>query len=145
MRSRDEGLGTLHQYVMQIMRHDRTHESRGVHNTEADCALDGQVGVQDTRSGALASGLAHGSRANDVVNGLSVVPRVRLNLRVRLRIREVAEFSEDPVVPGGSSDEATERLDGLAHGADVEGGVQHAVVNKRGVEGVGGSNSDRTT
>ncbi len=137
MRSRDEGLvknvSTLYSASRSA---EKTHEGGGINNTQANGALDSQVRVQDR---------AHGSGTTGVVDSLNTGTSVRLDFSVGLRVGEVAVLGDDPVLPGGGSGEATDGLDGLTHGLDVELGVEEADIDDGGVEGVGGLDRDGAT
>jgi hypothetical protein len=77
-----------------------------------------------------------------MVNGVRRIPRVRLDLRVRLRRGECAELGDDPVTPGRGGHESAGGFDGFALDADVDVGVVEVGVDDGGVEGVCGSECD---
>lgn len=72
-----------------------------------------------------------------MIDRLRIRPRVLLNLLVRLRLRERAELTRNPPLPGRCGCEPADGLDAFADGEDVEGGREVAGVYYGGGEGVG--------
>lgn len=115
-----------------------THQSRGVHDSQASGTLHPQIRCQCTVS-------THPNGANGVVDRVGVVARIRVDLVVRLRLCKRAELADDIVRPRGSGHERACRLDCGADDRNVDVCPQEVRVHERGVEGIAGGERDAAT
>ena len=79
---------------------------------------------------------AHRRRSRWMKKRQSTRPHIRLELRVRARVRQRRGGPDDVPVPGVHSDEALHRFDGFFEGEDVKVGGEECRVDGRCCEGV---------
>lgn len=85
---------------------------------------------------------AHRRRPRRMKHGRCTRPHIRLELRVRARIRQRLGGPDDVPVPGVHSEEALHRFDGFFEGEDVKVGGEECRVDGRCCEGVRGYQLD---
>jgi hypothetical protein len=118
-----------------------TYQNRNVNDAETSNLLDLEIGIGDTGGGALGR---HACGANGVEERAGGGGDVRVQFGIGSRICVSATPTEDVTRPHRGGEEFLGAFDCLTHGNFVEAGLQEARIDDGSVEGVAGSQRERS-